>query len=101
LKDGTLAKTRAESIELLNSAHDFPCGVMVKVIGKNENDLPQRVVNVVRQQLRLEFDPPFRTRETTGGRHVSVTVEPTFDDAEQVLDLYEALRTIEGIVMAM
>jgi len=96
-----MAKTRAEAVELLNSAHEFPCQVMVKVIGKNENDFPQRVISVVREQLQLEFDPPFRTRETSGGRHVSVTVEPTFDDAEQVLDLYQSIGTIEGIVIVM
>ena len=96
-----MAKTRAESIELLNSAHEFPCPVMVKVIGKNENDFPERVVAVIRQQLQLDFDPPFSTRQTPNGRHISVTVEPTFDDAEQVLDTYAAISQIEGVVMSM
>lgn len=93
--------TRQESIDLLNNIHQFPCPVMVKAIGQNVNDFPQRVVSLVRITLELDFDPAFTSRETRGGRHVAVTLEPTFDDAEQVLKLYAALRQLDDVTLIM
>jgi putative lipoic acid-binding regulatory protein len=94
-------KSRADSIDLLNMTHDFPCPVMIKAIGKNEADFPMRIAWAIRDALGLEFDPVYRTREAQGGRHIAVTLEPTFDNAEQVLDLYDAIRKVEGVVMVM
>ena len=92
---------RQRSIDLLNATHSFPCPVMVKVIGKNDESFIEAVVSTVRDQLSLAFDPPITKREARGGRHVSVTIEPTFDDADQVLGLYEKIRFIDGVVMVM
>lgn len=94
-------KAKVDSLELLRQTHDFPCPVMVKVIGKNEDDFDLRVVRVIRDTLQTEVNPTFRTRETTGGRHISVTTEPTFPSAEDVLRVYAALRSVEGIVLMM
>ncbi len=93
--------TREDSISLLNATHDFPCPVIIKAIGKNAGDFPQRVVRGVRKQLQLEIDPPFQIREASGGRHIAVTLEPIFESAEQVLEAYEVIRTMEGVVMVM
>ena len=89
------------SLDLLNSTHDFPCPVMIKVIGANQDLFVERVVAVVREQLELSFDPPFSTREAVGGRHVSVTLEPSFASAEEVIALYGQIRHIHGVVMVM
>lgn len=93
--------TREEAKELLNNTHEFPCAVMIKAIGQQENDFPARVVAVVRVCLQLSADPEFTVRDTQGGRHVGVTLDPIFANADQVLDVYEALKNLEGIVMVM
>ena len=92
---------RQQSIDLLNGTHTFPCPVMVKVIGRNDDAFINSVVSAIREQLELSFDPPIQKREAKGGRHVSVTIEPTFENAEEVLQAYERIRHIDGVVMVL
>ncbi len=92
---------RQASIDLLNQTHDFPQAVMLKAIGKNERGFTGRVVAAVRDRLGLAEDPPYRTRQTANGKHVSVTIEPVFDSAEQVLDAYAAIKGVDGVVMVL
>ncbi len=92
---------REQSIELLNQTHTFPCPVMIKVIGIQTDDFISRVVQAVRAELNLRFDPPIRTREAKGGKHIAVTLEPRFLKAEEVLDVYARIRTLDGVVMIL
>jgi putative lipoic acid-binding regulatory protein len=87
------------AIELLERTHVFPGPYMFKVIGRVENGFVARVVAGVRDELEALADPPFRVRATAGGRHVSVTLEPTVQSANQVLAVYRRMRGITGLVM--
>ncbi len=87
------------SIELLEKTHIFPGPFMFKVIGRAENGFAARVVAGVREALELDQDPLFKVRETLGGRHVAVTLEPTVQSASQVLAVYQRLRTLVGLVL--
>jgi putative lipoic acid-binding regulatory protein len=89
------------SVELLESTHRFPGPYVFKVIGKAEDAFVARVVAAVREVLGGEADPPFETRHTSGGRHVSVTVRPHVHGAMQVLAIYSRLQTTAGLVMLM
>lgn len=89
------------SIELLEKTHQFPGPFMFKAIGRVENGFVARVVAAVRDALEFEVDPPYRCREAAGGRHVSVTLEPTVQTAAQVLAVYRRIRTIGGLVILM
>jgi len=64
-KDGTY-EDRQRSIELLNETHTFPCPVMIKVIGNNNDDFISRIVKVIREHLHLKFDPPMRFNPPSG-----------------------------------
>jgi putative lipoic acid-binding regulatory protein len=93
---------QAQTIELLNATHAFPCPFSLKVIGKASDDFVTRIVAVVQSQLRGEeitFD--YSTRTTPGGRHVSVTMEPILESAEHVLRIYGEIQTVEGVIMTM
>lgn len=89
------------AIELLESTHDFPCSYTFKVIGLAEGHFVGRVLSTVRGELPADAEPPFSSRSTSSGRHVSVTLEPTCETAEQVLSIYRALREVEGIVLLL
>lgn len=89
------------TIELLESTHTFPCAYTFKVIGLAEENFVGRVVQSVRGELPGDNEPPFSSRRTAAGRHVSVTIEPTLDDASQVLDIYRSLSELEGLVLLL
>lgn len=89
------------SRELLESTHEFPCQYMIKAIGKAENDFQFRVVAAVREALAWEFDPPCETRETAGGKHISVTFDLPMQNADEVLRTYTVLMQTEGLVVLL
>jgi uncharacterized protein len=86
-------------LELLENAHTFPGPYTFKVIGKAERGFLARTVAAVREELSQEIDPPYRIRESAGGRHIAVTLEPHIETAQQVLDVYRRLSLTVGLVM--
>ncbi len=90
-----------EAIRLLEDTCDFPGEFLFKVIGSQKDDFVQRVVTTVQEALEMDDEPPFTTRETPNGRHVSVTLEPLVQCAADVLTTYDRLREIDGVVMLL
>jgi putative lipoic acid-binding regulatory protein len=89
------------AIKLLESTHRFPGPYVFKAIGKADNGFAARLVAAVRDELAAEVDPPFRTRDAVGGRHVAVTLEPTVQTAHQVLAVYKRISKIAGLVFVL
>jgi putative lipoic acid-binding regulatory protein len=88
-------------IELLEKTHKFPGPYMFKAIGRPDNGFVARVVAAVRDELGEATDPPYRFRESVGGRHVSVTLEPTVQTVHQVLAVYRRIKAQAGLVLMM
>ena len=86
-------------LDLLQSSHHFPGRYTFKVIGKADGGFLARTVAAVREELAQEIDPPFSVRESVGGRHIAVTLEPHVETANQVLAIYGRLRAMVGLVM--
>ena len=55
----------------------------------------------MREQLSVDIVPPYHMRSTSGGRHVSVTIEPYFESAWDVIAMYGRIQEIEGLVLLM
>lgn len=89
------------TLEILQTAHAFPCPYQFKVIGKAEQGFVARVIAAVRIELLIEVDPPYRVREAVGGRHLSVTLEPIIQSAQQILAIYRRLGGLDGLVMLL
>ncbi|WP_237227144.1 YbeD family protein [Rubinisphaera sp. JC750] len=87
--------------ELLDATHQFPCTYTFKVIGESNEKFVQNIVAAVRAGLGLEFDPPYRSRETRGGRHVALTFEPVAETAEQVLAVYQNIQQTDGVILLL
>jgi uncharacterized protein len=85
-------------IEMLEKAHQFPGPFTFKAIGRTEGEFVDRVIAAIRQELAFEFDPPFSTRMTPGGRHVAVTIEPHVNNAAQVIAVYASIRRVDGLI---
>lgn len=87
--------------QLLDEMHSFPGRFVFKAIGRSDNDFADRVVAIVRATLEQDFDAPYELREATGGRHIAVTIEPWVESSQQVIDVFAAIRNLEGLVMLM
>lgn len=96
---GSIVEQQQISLELLVATHVFPGKYMFKAIGRRENDFPSRVIAAVRSELQQNFDAPYQMRETSNGRHVSITIEPWTETPEQVLAIYQRLQSEAGLVM--
>ncbi|MFO1094321.1 MAG: DUF493 domain-containing protein [Planctomycetaceae bacterium] len=90
---------RQPAIELLEATHTFPCPYMFKVIGLTQDNFVGRVLQAVRRVLPEDAEPPFSLRRTAGGKHISVTVEPTMETAADVLAVYRELSEVQGTVL--
>jgi putative lipoic acid-binding regulatory protein len=84
---------------LLESTHVFPGKYMFKVVGWQRNDFVERVLNSARLVIGRAIEVQHTTRETTSGRHISVTMEPFVDNSDQVLEIYEHLKALDDVIM--
>jgi putative lipoic acid-binding regulatory protein len=89
------------SVEILKASHRFPGLYTFKVIGVAADNFTGRVVAGVRDEMRLETDPPFTLRNTKNGLHVAITLEPECKSPQQVLAIYSRLMGMDGIVMLL
>lgn len=88
-------------IRLLNENHSFPEMMTFKAIGTNSPEFVAAVLLVVRDCLRVHFEPRHTLRVTPNQRHVSITIEVTAGSAELVALTYERLAKVEGAVMVL
>jgi putative lipoic acid-binding regulatory protein len=88
---------RNEILERLNDVHSFPGGYIFKVIGENSDEFVTRIVQASLNVLGPDANPDVSTRESSGGKHVSVTLEVRVEDAEMVLEIYDMLGQLDGI----
>ncbi len=96
-----LALDQQRFVDLLNSVHRFPTPVVIKVVGVSSPGFVEEVQRVIRHELRTADDLACSVRETPGGRHIAVTLEPPFERPEQVLAVYARVRDLPGVVMLL
>ena len=89
------------SVEILEAHHTFPGPYTFKVIGNAAENFTGRVVFAVRDELRMEIDPPYTLRSAKSGNHVAITLEPECESAQQVIAIYSRLMGMNGVVMLL
>ena len=88
---------RQSSLEVLRQVHDFPGPYVFKIIGENTPDFIARVVQAAVIILGPKVAPQVATRQSSGGKHQSITLTVRVADAERVLDLYDVLGKVGGV----
>ncbi len=89
------------SLELIESTHTLPGRFLFKVIGEETANFSGRVLQAVRSRLPADAEPSFSIRKTSSGRHVCVSIEPEVDSAAHVLEIYQCLSSLEGLVLLL
>lgn len=88
---------RDDILERLNDVHSFPGKYVFKIIGENSPTFVSRTVQACLNVLGPDANPDISTRESSGKRHVSVTIDAVVDDAEMVLRVYDILGELPDV----
>lgn len=87
-------------LELLKSTHTFPCVYTYKAIGSGP-EFESEVVRTVQNAAGLEKPPHHSRRQSSSGKHLSLTIEVHVDSAERVLAIYAAIERVEGLSLLL
>jgi hypothetical protein len=84
-------------LERLEDVHSFPGDYTFKVIGSNSPEFVSRVVQAAVNILGKSSDPDVDTRESSKGNHISVTLTVSVEEADVVLEIYDAFQAMDDI----
>lgn len=83
------------------SALEFPCRFPIKAMGPAEHDLVDLVGTIVaRHDPQLDFNA-IRSKASSGGRYVSVTITVNATSRAQLDAIYRELTAREEILMVL
>ena len=90
-----------EALRLLERFHGFPGDYMFKVIGFGADEFTAAVRRAAETVLGPLEGPERRlsSRPSRSGRYTAVTLEARVSGAQQVLDIYAALKQVRGVVV--
>jgi putative lipoic acid-binding regulatory protein len=79
----------------------FPCEFPIKAMGKSGCDLDMVVVEIVRRHVPDLTEGAVRSRKSTHGKYVSVTVLVNATSRAQLDAIYQDLVDCETVIMAL
>ncbi len=79
----------------------FPCEFPVKAMGKSGCDLDIIVVGIVRKHAPDLSEAAIKTRASTNGNYISVTVTVHATSRRQLDAIYQDLVDCEAVIMAL
>ncbi len=85
----SLMKDKAQYIDLLNETHTWPVEYLFKFIAKKE---------FVDQVLEIFPNEEISTNKSKNGNYISFSMKKIVRSAEEVLEIYELIQTIEGVI---
>jgi len=79
----------------------FPCEFPIKAMGKSDCDLDIIVVGIVRKHAPDLSEAAIRTRASTNGNYISVTVTVNATSRRQLDAIYQDLVDCDAVIMAL
>lgn len=89
--------TREDILDQLNDVHTFPGNYLFKVIGNNTDEFVSRAAQACIIVLGPDAKFEMTTRESSGGKHLAITLDAVVPDAETVLLIYDLLGELDGV----
>lgn len=94
------AAERQAALRMLEDHHCFPCSYMFKVIGYNSGEFAQEARRAAEAVLGpLTDEGSICSRSSGGGKYLAVTIDTKLESPEQVLEVYDGLHALDGMVM--
>ena len=79
----------------------FPCDFPIKAMGKSDCSLDIVVAGIVRRHAPDLSEGAIKTRASTKGKYVSVTVTVTATSRSQLDAIYQDLVDCEAVIIAL
>lgn len=83
------------------SAIQFPCDFPIKAMGLASYDLEVIVFDIVSQHAPDTSKDAVKTRESSNGKYISITVTVNAQSQTQLDAIYQALTDHEYVMMAL
>lgn len=80
---------------------EFPCDFPIKAMGVADSDFEALVVSLVRKHAPDLGEAAVKSRDSKGGKYLSVTVTVTATSKEQLDNIYLELNASERVVMTL
>lgn len=80
---------------------EFPCQFPIKAMGRADGDFEALVVSLVRKHAPDLGEAAIKTRDSQGGKFLSVTVTVTATSRDQLDNIYRELTACEHVLMAL
>ena len=84
-----------------DSIIQFPCDFPVKAMGLTSDTLHGTVMDIVRKHAPETDDAALKTRPSSNGKYISVTVTIRATSQEQLDAIYMDLTACEHVLMAL
>lgn len=80
---------------------EFPCRFPIKAMGRNSDDFEAQVVALVRRHCPDLGEGAVASRDSKGGKYLSVTITINATSREQLDRIYLELTACEQVLMAL
>ena len=80
---------------------EFPCDFPIKAMGIADDDFEALVVSLVRKHAPDLGEAAVKSRDSKGGKYLSVTVTVTATSKQQLDNIYLELNASERVVMTL
>ena len=84
-----------------DSLLEFPCRFPIKAMGKDEDEFVAHVLNLVTPHFPEISEKDIKTRQSNGGKYISVTITVTATSKLQLDAIYYALTDSDRVLMAL
>lgn len=80
---------------------EFPCEFPIKAMGLATSEFDALVVEIIRQHVPDLGEGAVRTRASSGGKYLAVTVSINATSKQQLDAIYQALTDHELVLMSL
>jgi putative lipoic acid-binding regulatory protein len=80
---------------------EFPCEFPIKAMGLADDNFEALVLSLVRKHAPDLSEAAVRSRDSKGGKYLSVTITVTATSKEQLDNIYLELTASERVMMAL
>lgn len=80
---------------------EFPCAYQIKAMGLDDGRFQQVVVEIIRRHCDRLHEDSLRTRPSSGGKYVSVSVVIQAESRAQLDAIYDDLTAHDKVLMRL